>query len=63
MKDRVFTIRLDEQESEKLSELARSFGMKRSEFIRGVINGEIIMMVSDERLEKAVGQILKGATR
>jgi len=59
MKDKVFTLKLSSEERDKMRKLAKDLGMKPSELMRGFINGEIVTVVDDTRLERVVRKVLR----
>lgn len=63
MKDSVFTMRLSKAELKRMRSLAKDFGMKPAQLMRGFINGEITQMVDDNRLERVVRKVMKGSVK
>lgn len=59
MKDKVFTLKLSSEERDRMRKLAKDLGMKPSELMRGFINGEIVTVVDDTRLERVVRKVLR----
>ena len=59
MRNRVFTIRLSEDEHRKMRELAKEFHMKPSELIRAFIHGDIVSEMDEKKMERAVKKSLR----
>jgi len=59
MRDKVFTIRLTEQERLKLGRSAEKMGMKPGQYLRGFINAEIVAKPTKQQIEDSVSRAFK----
>lgn len=59
MRDKVFTMRLSEQERDKLRSLSSKLQLKPSEYLRGVINGDIHRELDDEKVQQKIREGLR----
>jgi hypothetical protein len=59
MRDRMFTIRLTESERLRLDMSARELDMKPAQYLRAVINGEIVSKPSPQQIAKSVRKAFK----
>ncbi len=59
MKDKVFTMRLSEEERDRLRFLSSKLGLKPAQYLRGIINGEIHRELDDEKVEQKIREGLR----